>query len=147
MINRFVVVVSLILFACLMGHAQKPDLTKWTTSTTDSSVVFNVEIEKGWLLYSSDFDPNLGPLITTFEFDSSLFCIGSISAINSKRKFDELWGGEYTYFKNRATFIQLFDSTKISKGVEYSSTANFQVCNDENGRCILYTNELGFKFE
>ena len=33
-------------------------------------LIFLAEIDDKWYLYSSDFDPDLGPMVTEFEFQS-----------------------------------------------------------------------------
>jgi thiol:disulfide interchange protein DsbD len=107
---------------------------------------FEAEIEKGWYLYSSDFDPNLGPLVTTFKFtkNSSYELVGKITPVNPKKKFDEMWGGDYTYFTKKGEFKQkvkvLQPSVKISASVEC------QTCTEEDGRCVPNDDEFTIEF-
>ncbi|WP_425389758.1 thioredoxin family protein [Ekhidna sp.] len=105
---------------------------------------FNAKIEKDWYLYSSDFDPDLGPLVTefTFEENDSYELIGEIVPIDPKKKYDSLWEGEYTYFKKKGLFIQkvkvLKENFKITGGYFY------QVCSDIDGKCIPFEDEFSF---
>lgn len=137
----------ILLLTCIVSFGQKPKLTTWQVSTTDSSIIYNVLIQEGWKLYSSDFNPDLGPIVTTFTFEGSLPLIGNIIAIDASKKYDDLWEGEYTYFSAAGNFIQKVDKRKIRKSIIYKSSVEFQVCNDDDGRCILYTEELGIMFE
>jgi len=54
----------------IKGQILKPAKWSYATSTQKYQVgyelelIFKVEIDKNWYLYSTDFDPNLGPLVT-----------------------------------------------------------------------------------
>jgi thiol:disulfide interchange protein len=107
-------------------------------------LVFNVKIDKDWYLYSTDFDPDLGPMVTTFNFkaDKSYELVGKIKPVHAKKKHSELWGGEYTYFVKTAQFIQtvrvLDENFKITGDVEY------QVCTEVDGKCIPFDQDFTF---
>ncbi|MCS6969256.1 MAG: cytochrome c biogenesis protein CcdA [Cytophagales bacterium] len=127
-----------------ISYAQVQKPIRWTAkvekepvavgSTVD--VIFSATIEGNWYLYSSDFDPSLGPMVTTFKFapSDSYALVGKIRPIGAKKKYDSIWEGEYTYFKQKAQFRQ---TVKVLKE-HFSITANvsYQVCNDVDGRCI-----------
>lgn len=105
-------------------------------------VIFNVVIDDNWYLYSSDFDPELGPLVTEFVFepDDSYELVGDIRPIDPKKKYDELWEGEYTYFAGKAQFrqtVHILSGDLIIKG-SYS----YQVCSDIDGKCIPFEDEF-----
>ena len=108
-------------------------------------VHFKAKIEKDWYLYSSDFDPDLGPMVTEFEFmeNDSYRLIGEIQPINPLRKYDSaIWGGEYTYFKKEGLFIQ---KVKILKeDFDIKGTYLYQVCSDVDGKCIPFDEEFSF---
>ena len=74
----------------------------------EAQILFKVKIDKNWYLYSSDFDPDLGPMVTEFEFvpNDSYELVGDIVPVNPGKKYDSLWEGEYTYFKKEALFKQ-----------------------------------------
>ncbi len=69
-------------------------------------LIFEAYIDADWYLYSTDFDPELGPLITEFKFTphESYELIGEIQAINPQRKYDSLWEGEITFFKKKGWY-------------------------------------------
>lgn len=103
---------------------------------------FMAKIEKDWYLYSSDFDPDLGPLVTefTFEENDSYELLGEVKPIDPKKKYDSLWEGEYTYFKKEGLFIQ---KVKILKEqFEISGGYFYQVCSDIDGKCIPFEDEF-----
>ena len=124
----------------------------WSTEISDKTVgvgdkvdlIFHVEIQKDWYLYSSDFDPELGPMVTEFIFlpDKSYELVGDIKPIGAKKKYDDLWGGEYTYFTKKAEFrqtVKILNQNPIIKG-----SYTYQVCSDVDGKCIPFDDEFEF---
>lgn len=105
-------------------------------------IQFKAKIDKDWYLYSSDFDPDLGPMVTEFEFNGNetFELIGGIEPINAKKKYDSLWEGEYTYFKEKGLFVQ---KVKIlNEDFKISGTYLYQVCSDVDGKCIPFDEEF-----
>ena len=114
-------------------------------------LIFSARIDDGWYLYSTDFDPDLGPLVTEFTFTphESYELIGEIQPIKPKRKYDSLWEGEITYFQPKGQFIQkvkVLAENPVIKGSIF-----YQVCTDIDGKCIPFDEEFDFakprKFE
>lgn len=143
----FLVILALTSFA-VSAQVLKP--ISWDLSLSDQSpkvgeeveVRFKAKIEENWYLYSSDFDPELGPLVTEFTFSESdaFELIGKIEPINPKKKYDSLWEGEYTYFKKEGLFIQ---KVKILKeDFKIDGTYFYQVCSDVDGKCIPFEDEF-----
>lgn len=115
---------------------------KGTLASSEATLVFTAQIDKDWYLYSSDFDPNLGPMVTEFSFvnNDAFETIGLIKPINPSKKYDELWGGEYTYFKGEGKFHQ---KVKIKQsGKTLVATVSYQVCTDVDGKCIPFEEEF-----
>lgn len=108
----------------------------------EAEVVFDVKIEDNWYLYSSDFDPDLGPMVTEFQFDEhpGYELIGGIVPISPKEKYDSLWEGNYTYFTKVAQFRQ---KVKI-KSADYQIKGHYtyQVCSDVDGKCIPFDEDF-----
>ncbi|MEM8968142.1 MAG: cytochrome c biogenesis protein CcdA [Bacteroidota bacterium] len=106
-------------------------------------VVFTVTIDKDWYLYSTDFDPDLGPMVTEFTFEpsSGYELVGEIKPIGAKEKYDELWEGNYTYFIEKAEFRQTVKVLNENLG-KVSGSYNYQVCTDVDGRCIPFDDEF-----
>lgn len=107
-------------------------------------LIFNVKIDKDWYLYSSDFDPDLGPMVTEFKFEKhpSYQLVGKIKPVNPKKKYDELWEGEYTYFVGTAQFrqkVKVLQPDLVVKG-----SYEYQVCTDIDGKCIPFDDDFAF---
>src|SRR5690606_16001199 len=92
---------SLLIFLCLFSsilEAQILKPAKWSTEASDKTVaigdeidlIFKVEIQDNWYLYSTDFDPDLGPIVTKFVFtsDNSYELVGEVKPIGAKEKYD-----------------------------------------------------------
>ncbi|RVU23341.1 disulfide bond formation protein DsbD [Sandaracinomonas limnophila] len=139
------ILTSLFLLFGFFLFAEKitPAKWSWTLKPVNPKVgevaelIFKVKIDKGWYLYSSDFDPNLGPVVTTVSFDknSSYSLVGNLKAINPHSKLDqEIWGGTYTYFTGVGEFRQ---KVKIlQEKVKISGAYDSQSCSNESGLCV-----------
>jgi len=107
-------------------------------------ISFKAKIDKNWYLYSSDFDPDLGPIVTTFTFEEndSYKLIDSIKPINPSEGYDDIWEGNYTYFKEKGEFQQ--QVVILKKPFFVSGSYNYQVCSDIDGKCIPFDEEFAF---
>ncbi len=138
-----------------MAHglfAQILEPAKWSYDVSNKEVqigdevelIFRAHIDPDWYLYSSDFDPDLGPMLTefTFETNSNYELVGEIVPVNPKKKYDEIWEGEVKYFTGIGEFrqkIKITGENPIIKG-SYS----YQVCSDVDGKCIPFDDEFVF---
>ncbi|MFT2010254.1 thioredoxin family protein [Pontibacter sp. 13R65] len=144
----------LLLLFTLVGQAQaqvlKPATWSYDVSKKQVEVgeevelIFNVRIDKDWYLYSSDFDPDLGPMVTEFKFAKhpSYELVGKVKPINPKKKYDDLWDGEYTYFVGTAQFRQKIKV--LQAGLLVKGTYEYQVCTDVTGKCIPFDDDFTF---
>jgi hypothetical protein len=101
-------------------------------------VVFTADIGSGWILYSSDFEVEIGPRPAKFTFDASpaLSLVGPVTAIGSKWKKDASLGTEYSYFATRAEFRQ---KAKVLAPVQsVSGRIDAQTCFEASGVCELF---------
>ena len=107
-------------------------------------ISFKAKIDDNWYLYSSDFDPDLGPIVTTFDFEENdtYQLIDSIKPINPSKGYDDIWEGEYTYFKKHGEFQQKLVIQSVPFYIEGSY--NYQVCSDVDGKCIPFDEEFSF---
>ncbi len=107
-------------------------------------LIFKAKIDKGWYLYGNDFSADLGPLLTTFDFKKNpgYELIGKPLAINPKRKYDDIFGGEYSYFTKTAEFRQKVKV--LASGVKISGTWDGQTCTEADGKCINVSGEFSF---
>ncbi len=132
--------------------AQILEPAKWTYATSKSEVgigeeldlIFKATIDEDWYLYSSDFDPDLGPQVTEFDFkpNDSYSLVGGLRPINPSKKYDDLWEGDYTYFKKKGEFRQTIRILKENPIIEGSYA--YQVCTDIDGKCIPFDDEFIF---
>lgn len=147
----FLIVMYAFITSSVLGQVHQPATWKYNLSTKtpaigdELEVIFNVNLEMGWYLYSSDFDRNLGPMVTTFTFEpnNTYELIGEIIPVGSKKKYDEIWGGEYTYFRNKAQFKQKVSVKQLP--VQISGSYSYQVCTED--KCIPFDDEFSLKSE
>jgi thiol:disulfide interchange protein len=142
----------LLLVATFSVQAQVLKPASWSYDVSKKEVkvgdevelIFNAKIIKDWYLYSSDFDPDLGPMVTEFKFEKhpSYQLVGKIRPINPKKKYDDLWEGEYTYFVGTGQFrqkIKVLQPDLLVKG-----SYEYQVCTDIDGKCIPFDDDFTF---
>ncbi|WP_291791861.1 protein-disulfide reductase DsbD family protein [Maribacter sp.] len=120
------------------AETQESTIAKGDTIT----VLFTAIIPQDWYMYSSDFDPNLGPLVTEFKFnDTKQFkLLGNLEPIGQKKKYDELFEGDYTYFTKEAKFKQRFIVN--SENPDIKAIVSYQICSDVNGQCIPFESDI-----
>ena len=132
-------------FIAIPATAQKITPAKWSWSIKPANpkvgdqaeIIFKVAIEKDWYLYSSDFDKDLGPTVTTVTFKpgAGYQTIGGLKAINPHSKNDtEIWNGTYTYFTDQAEFRQKIKITAENYKIEGSYDS--QSCSNVSGLCV-----------
>jgi thiol:disulfide interchange protein DsbD len=139
--------IAFLLFAFLAipAVAQKITPAKWSWSIKPANpkvgeqaeIIFKVAIEKDWYLYSSDFDKDLGPTVTTVTFKpgAGYQTIGGLKAINPHSKNDtEIWNGTYTYFTGQGEFRQKIKITAPEYKIEGSYDS--QSCSNVSGLCV-----------
>ncbi|MGR3810813.1 cytochrome c biogenesis protein CcdA [Jiulongibacter sp. NS-SX5] len=142
--KRSIQILSVLLLLSQFSIAQILTPTTWEFKPAKSEVKvgdvveleFHATIQKDWYLYSSDFDPNLGPIVTEVEFtpNDSYQLVGGLVPISPKKKYDDLWGGDITYFTKKGKFIQ---KVKILKpAAQIKGEISFQSCTDVDGRCV-----------
>lgn len=136
---------ALFLFFSVQLFGQKITPAKWSWSLSpaqptvgqEAELIFKVTIDKGWYLYSSDFDKDLGPVVTTVTLKPGLGveAVGPLKAINPHSKEDkEIWGGTYTYFTENAEFRQKVKIT--SENWLIDGAYDSQTCSNESGLCV-----------
>ncbi|PVW12819.1 disulfide bond formation protein DsbD [Marixanthomonas spongiae] len=121
----------------------KAEIQENTVAKGDTiTVLYTSKIPEDWYMYSSDFDPNLGPMVTEFKFNESeqFEKLGNLQPIGQKKKYDELFEGEYTYFKKEAKFKQRFIIHSDSPDIK--AMASYQICSDINGQCIPFESDI-----
>jgi len=149
---RHLKLILVLIFAIVsqIVQSQMVEAPEWKTEVQESSIVkgdtitvfFTAGIPQDWYMYSSDFGPDLGPMVTEFEFSENkqFTLLGDLEPIGQKKKYDELFEGEYTYFKKEAKFKQRFIIN--SETPDIKATASYQICSDVNGQCIPFQSDI-----
>ncbi|MCY2688681.1 protein-disulfide reductase DsbD family protein [Salinimicrobium sp. TH3] len=140
----------LALFSFLPHVAQVQEAPEWQVKADNNdaapgdevTLTFTADIPQDWYMYSSDFDPDLGPMLTEFSFDPSgkFELLGEILPVDPKEKYEEIWEGDVTYFTEKAVFkhkIKLIDEKPVISG-----SVTYQICSDVTGQCIPYESEF-----
>lgn len=117
---------------------------EWTVTTDKATVKAGDQvtvtltsiIEKDWYMYSSDFDPELGPIVAEILFTphKSYELIGKIQPIGSKKHYEDIWKGEVSIFTGKAIFkqkVRILTDNPVIKGTLY-----FQECSEVTGVCM-----------
>lgn len=78
-----------------IAQSQVMEAPEWEAGVQEGSiapgdtitVLFTAEIPQDWYMYSSDFDPNLGPIVTEFKFNESeqFELLGGLEPIGQKK--------------------------------------------------------------
>ncbi|WP_221394652.1 cytochrome c biogenesis protein CcdA [Dyadobacter sp. NIV53] len=108
-------------------------------------LIYTAVIDNEWYMYSSDFDPDLGPMLTTFTYEknNSFELVGKLKPQNPKEKFEEVWGGKVRYFDKKAVFKQTIKVLADNPAIKGSS--EYQTCSHTNGLCIPGNEDFEFK--
>ncbi|WP_162419302.1 protein-disulfide reductase DsbD family protein [Cyclobacterium roseum] len=106
------------------------------------TLILNAAIPINWYIYSNDFDPNLGPLLTeiVWEDQKGFRPVGDLTAINPKTKYEEVWEGEVTYFDKEGEFQQTLLIEE--EDVLIQGTLEYQMCSDITNQCINYQEDF-----
>ncbi|WP_017731104.1 protein-disulfide reductase DsbD family protein [Nafulsella turpanensis] len=141
-----------LLFFGLPAFAQMQAPPEWNFAFSKEKVekgeevelIFTADIPDDWYLYSSDFDPDLGPMLTEFSFEENgtYELVGGIEPVSPKKKYDDIWGGEYTYFTGTGQFrqkVRILETNPQIKGV-----VSYQICSDVTGQCIPFDTDFAF---
>jgi thiol:disulfide interchange protein len=138
--KKFVSIFSLLIFIS-GASAQVLKPVKWTaeykkTADCEYEIILKASIDKGWHLYSSFLDPNIGPVPTTVEMktDANSSFIAKLSESAPIKEVEAVWDNkEVAFFANSAWFKR---KVKLKNGNASTITinVNWMVCND--GTCL-----------
>lgn len=152
MFKSVVVFISLFFSVALFGQFRQTATWSYDASSKEVKVgdeieiIFRVTVIENWYIYSSDIDPEIGPTPTTVEFEenSSFELVGDLFPIEPKKKYDDIWGADITYFTGRGEFRQKVKV--LSKDFKLSGLLDFQTCSDVTGQCIPSDQEFTIDF-
>ncbi|HSZ25275.1 MAG TPA: protein-disulfide reductase DsbD domain-containing protein [Cytophagaceae bacterium] len=148
---RLSVVIGVLLFSGLYyAKAQTAKPIRWLFSMSKNEVkqgetveiIMKAEINQEWYLYSSDFDADLGPTVSSITFveNGSYKVVGKLIPVGAKEKYDSLWGGKIRYFTRTAEFRQKVKILKTNPTLK--AMLIYQVCSDKEGKCIPYEENI-----
>lgn len=141
----------LLLHLSVFSQVFNPVQWKYSFSKSETKVgenvdlIFTAVVEEGWHLYASDFDPNLGPIVLSFKFTphASYKLIGKIKSIAPKKKYDDIFGGDYTYFEGKGVLKQTVKLLATDPVIGGELTG--QACTNSDGRCVQVQDEFQFE--
>ena len=97
------------------------DASKVEVNTGDEiDLIFKVTVINDWYIYSSDLDPDVGPIPTEvrFEENGSFEVIGALIPTKPKKKHDEVWGADKMLkFISNLKPLELIDWNMLVVGV------------------------------
>ena len=117
----------LLLFTLTTGkaNAQKINPAKWSWTLSKPNpavgetvdVIFTITTDKTWHHFASDFDPNVGPIVTTIKFkpSDSFELVGNLKSINPIKKHDEIFDGDVSYFEGKGELRQTIKILKENR--------------------------------
>lgn len=149
--TKLSVLLALFMFVA-QTHAQIINPTHWTFTTSKSVVktgetvelIFKIRLDGDWHLYSTDFDPNLGPKVAVFNFtpNPGYELVGKIIPIGAKEEYDEVFEGKVRLFHGSAEFRQKVKILANFKTI--TGSYQTQTCSDKAGRCVDQDEEFSF---
>ena len=138
------------LFLVVPSFAQIISPPQWDIQFSDQNptvgqeveVVFKATIPLNWYIYSNDFDPDLGPLLTELILEDSLGIerVDDLKAVAPKTKYEDIWEGDVTYFDKEGEFRQRFTIT--AETVKVGGHLFYQMCSDITGQCVNYEEDF-----
>ena len=144
-IKKHAILLTVSLCFCAVAHAQILRPASWSYSVSDDEVkigceielIFKVEVEDTWHLYSSNQDYDIGPLPTEIYFEphESYKIVGDLIPVGKLiAEYDTLWEETVRYFKHEAEFrqkVKILMENPVIKG-----NYTYQVCTTVDGRCV-----------
>ncbi|RZS95500.1 thiol:disulfide interchange protein DsbD [Cecembia calidifontis] len=143
-------VLSLFVLFSNLAMAQIIAPPKWTIQLSEKNIkvgdevkiIFKAQVPRDWYIYSNDFDPDLGPMLTelVLKQKEGFVLVGGLKAINPRKKYDEIWEGEVTYFVGTGTFEQTIKITGTN--ITATGFVGYQMCTDVTGQCIPFEEDF-----
>jgi len=148
----------ILVWSLLIGLSMSAQIltpAKWTCQLSKQDIkqgdvielVFKIQLDDTWHLYSNVQNYKEGPLPAVFEFEpnGSYKLVGDVVAIGAKKTYDEVFEVDVNYFEGTAEFRQ---KVKIlTKNPVINGGYSYQVCTTVDGKCILGDDEFEFKIK
>lgn len=103
-----------------------------------AELVLTAELPEHAIVYSSDFEADLGPQPTrlTWTAPRGWEPVGALRSVAAKRKRDRTWDVEFGYFQGRAELRQMVRVTAADFSLEGAVAG--QLCDEKDGTCTLF---------
>lgn len=126
---------SLILFIYLLFISSLfsigQEIVNWKVNfnKNENTIEIKATIKEGWHLYSQHLKENIGPIPTTFSFQSSsdFQLIGKVIEPQPIQKYDAVFESNLEFFEKEVTFIQ---KIRAIKPTQLEGTISFMVCSE-----------------
>lgn len=151
--RKSILLLAAFLFS-ITAFAQIRKTTSWTFDASAKEVkvgdevdlIFKVKVIDKWYIYSSDLAEDIGPLPTevSFENNGSFEVIGDLVPVDAKKKYDDIWEADVTYFEKEGEFRQKIKV--LSANLKIIGLLDFQTCTDVDGQCIPGDQEFDIDF-
>lgn len=126
------------------GQQSKPE---WNISFSKTTVnqcetvelVYTCAIPETWYIYSNNMDPDLGPILPTFEvleIKGLEFVDKQPQPRGFKIKYDDVWEGNVSIFVKKLEFRQKVKITDLNPSLKLA--IEYQMCSEVSGQCILF---------
>lgn len=104
----------------------------------EATLVATAAVPEGYIVYASDFDAPIGPRRARLRLDESSAARteGDLESVASRRRRDETFNTEYSYFAGRAEVRQKLRLT--GEGSRISGRVDGQTCHEADGTCTLF---------
>ena len=140
--------VGLLLIMLLGSFSPREEIGRWrfqqensASDAVEFTLVFQVDLKKHWLVYSSDLADTLGPIPTHVQIQGAE-PIGTLLSVKPLKKWDNTWNAEVSYFSDKAVFRQQVKKPISFKPVQ--GTIIGQYCNSKSGQCIPFREAFEF---
>ncbi len=109
---------------------------------SEAELVLVARLAPQWIVYSSDFKAEIGPLPVRLKRPktSATEFVDSLVSVGARRKHDAELNAEYGYFSERA---ELRQKVKVPKdGSPVQATLSGQACYEADGTCHLFRQDI-----
>ena len=145
MIMKKINVLVFCLFISASMSAQILTPSKWNYELSKKNIkqgdivelVFKIELDATWYLYSNIQNYDIGPLPTSFEFENNntYQLIDNVVPVGTIKEYNDVFEVNVNYFEHSAEFRQKIKI--LSKNPVIKGYYEYQVCSTVNGKCIL----------
>jgi thiol:disulfide interchange protein len=132
------------------GQILKP--AKWNIQLSETNpsggdeieIIFKASIDDTWYLYSNDFDPDCGPLLTEVSFQriNNFELVGGLKPVNPVAKHDKIFDCDVKVFNKTGEFRQRI--RVLGGPLSIEGAIEGQVCSEEIGQCVSFEEDFSF---